>query len=95
MSFLENLDYLKFRTDLIKRAQEYLKLQKISNDKNIELEKEIFAEYDLFYYIQVIIKLLKMKPDYKFMDEILMQGANINYLNEDGENALFKVIYRA
>ena len=93
---LSNFDYSKIRTDsMIKRAEGYLKLSSfnISMEENIELEKKTFAEYDLFYYIQVIVKLLKKEPDYKLIDKILTRGAKINYLNEDGENALYKVIY--
>jgi hypothetical protein len=66
------------------------------NDKKIEfkevvLKKNIFSKSDLFYYVQVIVKIFKIEPDIKLMDTILSYGAEINYLNEYKENVLFKV----
>jgi hypothetical protein len=55
-------------------------------------KEEKFAAFDLIYYIQVILKVLKFEPDIGLMEKILKNGANINYLSEYKENALFKVI---
>ena len=56
------------------------------------IEKK-YSDSDLFFYIQVIVRLLKQEPDEDFMDTILEKyaDANIDYLTEYNENALFKV----
>ena len=54
-------------------------------------KKETFVGCDLFYYIQVILKFLKFEYDEEIMKYILQKGADVNYLSEYNENALFKV----
>ena len=41
--------------------------------------------------IQVILKFLKFEYDEKIMNYILKNGADVHYLNEYNENALYKV----
>jgi hypothetical protein len=48
--------------------------------------------FNLFYYVQVIVKFFKYELDVEIMDKILENDANIiNYLSENKENVLFKV----
>ncbi len=64
------------------------------NDKKIEFKEDVgffFSKSDLFFYVQVIVKIFKIEPDTKLMDTILSNGAEINYLSEYKENVLFKV----
>ena len=56
-------------------------------------KKETFVGCDLFYYIQVILKFLKFEYDENIMNYILKNGADVQYLNEYNENALYKVKY--
>ena len=53
--------------------------------------EETFADFDLFYYVQVICKFLKISPDYEIISKMITNGADINYLSEYNENALYKV----
>ena len=62
--------------------------------KFVENKPKIFENFDLFYYIQVVLKFLKVKYEEKhekIMDKILDNGGEINYLSGDKENAIFKV----
>ena len=56
-------------------------------------KKETFEKFDSFYYIQVILKFLKFEYDENIMNYILKNGADVHYLNEYNENALYKVKY--
>ncbi len=57
----------------------------------IEMKKKTFADWDLFYYVQVICKFINIKPNRQFMDKMINNGAKVNYLNKFNENVLFKV----
>ena len=80
----------EFKTGALK----YLRLKQ--NEKGeVELidsdKKETFEKFDLFYYVQVILKFLRFEYDDEIMKYILQKGADVNYLSEYNENALFKV----
>ena len=75
-----------------KEALKYLRLNehngKISFQTDIDKK---FAEFDLFFYVQVICKFLQISPEEDIMLKMISNGAKINYLSEYNENALFKV----
>ena len=93
----KQVSYLKLRDT----ALEYLNLkfdEKTSTLVPLEenSKQKIFENFDLVYYIQVILKFLKVKQkksnNKNIMDKILKNGGQINYTSEENEeNALFKV----
>ena len=82
----------KVNEQRLSEAQDYLDFSKKDEESTqIDLDDSEKKYSDLFFYIQVIVRLLKKEPDTKLIDEILKNGANINYLTEYNENVLFKV----
>ena len=84
----------KVNEQRLSEAQDYLDFRK-KDEENTQIDlddtEKKYSDSDLFFYIQVIVRLLKKEPDTKLIDEILKNGANINYLTEYNENVLFKV----
>ena len=82
----------KVNEQRLSEAQDYLDFSKKDEESTqIDLDDSEKKYSDLFFYIQVIVRLLKQEPDTKLIDEILKNGANINYSTEYNENVLFKV----
>ena len=84
----------KVNEQRLSEAQDYLDFSKKDVErKQIDLDdtEKKYSNSDLFFYIQVIVRLLKKEPDTRLIDEILKNGAGINYKTEYNENVLFKV----
>lgn len=49
------------------------------------------VEDSLIYYLELLLKNEDEKCDFEFIDKLFEEGIDIDYRDEDRENALFKV----